>query len=129
VGVFVRALTLPRWFLLPAVAALSFVAVYAVNQSPFDLVLMTGFGVVGWLMRRTGFPLAPVILGLVLGPLMEKSLRRAMALSGGHWGVLFDSPIAVTLWVLAVASLVVPPLLARRTRLRVAGAEAAGETD
>ena len=129
VGVFVRALTLPRWFLLPGVAALSFVAVYAVNQSPFDLVLMTGFGVVGFLMRKGGFPLAPVILGLVLGPLMEKSLRRAMALSGGEWGVLFDSPIAITLWVLAAASLVVPPLLARRARLPIAAVVGQGETD
>jgi putative tricarboxylic transport membrane protein len=129
VGVFVRALTLPRWFLLPGVAALSFVAVYAVNQSPFDLVLMTGFGVVGWAMRRTGFPLAPVILGLVLGPLMEKSLRRAMALSAGNWRVLFDSPIAITLWVLAMASLVVPPLLARRARLPIREAVGEGETD
>ena len=129
VGLFVRALTLPRWFLLPAVAALSFVAVYAVNQSPFDLVLMTGFGVVGFLMRKGGFPLAPVILGLVLGPLMEKSLRRAMSLSGGEWGILFDSPIALTLWGLAAASLVVPPLLARRTRLPLATAAAEGETD
>lgn len=129
VGVFVRALTLPRWFLLPAVAALSFVAVYAVNQSAFDLVLMTGFGVVGYLLRKTGVPLAPIILGLVLGPLMEKSLRRAMSLSGGDWGVLFSSPIAVTLWVLALASMVVPPLLARRTRLPLTTAAAEGETD
>jgi putative tricarboxylic transport membrane protein len=124
VGIFVRALRLPRWFLLPGVAALSFVAVYAVNQSPFDLVLMTGFGVVGWLMRKLGFPLAPVILGLVLGPLMEKSLRRAMALSGGSWGVLFDSPIAIGLWVAAAASLVVPPLLARRRPALAAATEA-----
>ncbi|HSG07645.1 MAG TPA: tripartite tricarboxylate transporter permease [Longimicrobiales bacterium] len=129
VGVFVRALTLPRWFLLPGVAALSFVAVYAVNQSPFDLVLMTGFGVVGFLMRKGGFPLAPVILGLVLGPLMEKSLRRAMALSGGEWRILFDSPIAITLWGLALASLVVPPLLARRARLPLTAAAGRGETD
>jgi putative tricarboxylic transport membrane protein len=129
VGLFVRALTLPRWFLLPGVAALSFVAVYAVNQSPFDLVLMTGFGVVGFLMRKGGFPLAPVILGLVLGPLMEKSLRRAMALSGGEWRILFDSPIALTLWILAAASLAVPPLLARRTRLSLTTAAGAGETD
>jgi putative tricarboxylic transport membrane protein len=129
VGVFVRALTLPRWFLLPGVAALSFVAVYAVNQSPFDLVLMTAFGVVGFLMRKGGFPLAPVILGLVLGPLMEKSLRRAMALSGGEWGILFDSPIALTLWVLAAAGLVLPPLLARRAKLPLATAAGEGETD
>lgn len=129
VGLFVRALTLPRWFLLPGVAALSFVAVYAVNQSPFDLVLMTAFGVVGFLMRKGGFPLAPVILGLVLGPLMEKSLRRAMALSGGEWSILFQSPIAITLWVLAAASLVIPPLLARRTQLPIAAVVGEGETD
>lgn len=129
VGLFVRALTLPRWFLLPGVAALAFVAVYAVNQSPFDLLLMTGFGVVGYAMRKTGFPLAPVILGLVLGPLMEKSLRRAMALSGGDWGVLFSSPIALTLWALALASVIAPPLLARRTRLPLTTAAGAGETD
>ena len=114
VGLFVRALTLPRWFLIPGVAALSMVAVYAVNQSALDLVLMTGFGVVGYLMRKLRLPLAPVVLGLVLGPLMEKNLRRAMALSGGDWGVLFQGPVAVTLWILAAASLVVPPLLSRR---------------
>jgi putative tricarboxylic transport membrane protein len=80
-------------------------------------------------MRKGGFPLAPVILGLVLGPLMEKSLRRAMSLSGGEWSILFDSPIAITLWVLALASLVVPPFLARRTRLPLTTAAAEGETD
>ncbi len=114
VGVFVRALRLPQWFLIPGVAALSFVAVYAVNQSGFDLVLMTAFGVLGYLMRKLRFPLAPVILGLVLGPLMEKNLRRAMALSGGEWAVLFDSPVAITLWIMAIASLTIPPILARR---------------
>ena len=113
VGIFVRALSLPRWFLIPGVAALAFVAVYAENGSGFDLVLMTLFGVAGWAMRKLDFPLAPVVLGLVLGPLMEKNLRRAMALSGGEWGVLFDSPIALTLWALALASLVAPTVLAR----------------
>lgn len=117
VGLFIRALRLPQWFLIPGVAALSFVAVYAVNQSAFDLVLMTAFGVVGYLMRKLGFPLAPVILGLVLGPLMEKNLRRAMALSGGEWGVLFDSPVALALWAAAFLSLVGPSLLARRSRV------------
>ena len=115
VGVFVRALQVPRWILVPSVAALAFVAVYAVNGSAFDLVLMTLFGVCGYLMRAFGFPLAPVVLGLVLGPLMEKNLRRAMALSGGEWSVLFDSPIALTLWAMAGVSLVAPALLRRWT--------------
>jgi putative tricarboxylic transport membrane protein len=113
VGVFVRALTLPRWLLIPGVAAVAFVAVYAVNGSSFDLVLMTLFGVVGYSMRKLDFPLAPVVLGLVLGPLMEKNLRRAMALSGGDWSVLFDSGIAITLWALALTSLAAPALLGR----------------
>jgi len=122
VGIFVRALTLPRWFLIPGVAALAFVAVYAVNGSAFDLVLMTLFGVVGYLMRKLHFPLAPVVLGLVLGPLMERNLRRAMALSGGEWSVLFDSGIAITLWGLALASLVLPTILRRRSNERPADA-------
>ncbi len=122
VGIFVRALMIPRWILIPGVASLAFVAVYAVNGSSFDLVLMTLFGAVGYLMRKLGFPLAPVILGLVLGPLMEKSLRRAMALSGGDWGVLFDSPIALALWGLSFLSLAAPLLLRRASAEIGAGA-------
>ena len=114
VGLFVRVLRLPRWFLMPAVAALSFVAVFAVNRSAFDLVLMTAFGLIGYVMRKAGLPLAPVILGLVLGPLMEKNLRRALALSGGDWSVLFSSPIAIALWLVSGLSFLVPVLLARR---------------
>jgi putative tricarboxylic transport membrane protein len=116
VGVFVKVLQLPRWILMPTVVALSCVGVYAVNSSALDLVLMTLLGAIGYAMRKADFPLAPVILGLVLGPLMEKSLRRALALSGGEWSILFDSPIAVVLWLLAAASLF-SPLLLRRWKL------------
>lgn len=118
VGVFVRILSLPRWVLLPAVSALTFAAVYAVNASVLDLVLMTAFGVLGFGMRRAGFPLAPVILGVVLGPLMERSLRRSLALSGGDWGVLFSSPIAVAFWVAAAVGVAGPWVLRRLRRRR-----------
>jgi putative tricarboxylic transport membrane protein len=114
VGLFVRVLMVPRWLLVSAVVGLSSVGVYAVNQSPFDLVLMTGFGLVGYLMRKMDFPLAPVILGLVLGGLMEKNLRRAMALSGGGWEFLFSSPLAVAIWIVAGVSLLLP-ILRRQT--------------
>ncbi len=113
VGLFVRLLSVPRWFLLPAVLAVSFIGVYAVNNSPFDLLLMTLFGLVGYLMRKLDFPLAPVLLGLVLGNLMEINLRRALAISNGDWGVLFSGPIAITLWALAVLSLASPWVLSR----------------
>lgn len=116
VGLFVRVLRLPTWILMPGVAALSFVAVYAVNRSAFDLVLMTGFGVLGLILRKGGIPLAPVVLGLVLGPLMERNLRRALALSGGDWGVMFSSPLAVGLWVLAGVALLGPLLRGWRAR-------------
>ena len=108
VGLFARILLVPRWVLMPLVATLSFVGVYAVNNNPFDLLLMTAFGFVGFFMRRTGFPLAPVILGLVLGELMEVNLRRALIYSSGSWDVLFSSPITIVLWVLTVVSLIAP---------------------
>lgn len=111
VGMFVRVLAVPRWLLMSVVAALAFIAVYAVNHSRFDLLLMTGSGVLGYLLRKTGFPLAPLILGFVLGPLMERNLRRALALSGGDWAVLFSSPLAVALWMGAIATLLLPALI------------------
>lgn len=118
VGVFARILSIPRWFLVPAIATLSFVGVYAVNNSAFDLLFMTGIGVWGYLMRKFGFPLAPMILGLVLGRLMEVNLRRALAISGGDWAILFSSPIAQALWGLSALSLLFPWLVARWARRR-----------
>jgi len=126
VGLFIRILELPRWVLLPSVAALTFVAVYAVNASAFDLALMTGFGILGYAMRRGGFPLAPVILGVVLGPLMERSLRRSLALSGGDWGVLFSSPIANGFWVAALIGVAGPAVLRRLRRGRTRAVVAEG---
>ena len=122
VRLFVRILEVPRWFLFPAVTALSLVAVYAVNQSAFDLLLMTIFGVIGYGLRKMAIPLAPVILGLVLGPLMERNIRRALLLSDGEWSVLFSSPISVTFWTLTLASLMAPTLV-WRIRRRQKGSE------
>lgn len=110
VKLFVKILLVPRWILLPAVTAISFIGVYSVNNSPFDLLLMAGFGLLGYLMRKMDFPLAPVILGLVLGEMMEKNLRRALSISGGEWGYLFQSSISITLWILAAVSLFTPLL-------------------
>jgi putative tricarboxylic transport membrane protein len=114
VGFFARILAVPLWLLYPGIVVLSTVAAYAVNGSAFDVVLMLGFGVLGYVLRKTGFPLAPVVLGFVLGGIMEKSLRRAMALSGGGWEILFSSPIAVAIWVAALVALFAP--LVRRSR-------------
>ncbi len=110
VGFFARVLQIPRWALMPGVAVLSVTAVHALNQSIFDVFLMVGFGFVGLVFRKAAIPLPPAILGFVLGPLMEKNLRRSLALSGGDWDVLFSSWIATAFWILAVLFLVVPSL-------------------
>jgi putative tricarboxylic transport membrane protein len=116
VGLFVRILLVPRWVLVPSVVVLAYIAVYAATSSSFDLLAMTAFGVLGYLMRKLGFPLAPVILAVVLGPMMELNFRRALSLSDGDPSILFGSPLATGLWVLVALSLLLPLALRRRTK-------------
>jgi putative tricarboxylic transport membrane protein len=71
----------------------------------FDIWLMLGFGVVGYLLRKLDFPLAPAILALILGPMMEKSLRTTLEISAGDFAIFLDRPIALTL--LALAAMVI----------------------
>jgi len=99
---------------VPAIAAISFVGVYAVHATTFDLILMVGLGIFGWGLRKLDFPMAPMILGFVLGDMMEQNLRRALAISDGHLGILFQSPVTLVLWVLAAVVLVAPWLIKRR---------------
>ncbi|MDQ2694493.1 MAG: tripartite tricarboxylate transporter permease [Pseudomonadota bacterium] len=120
IKVFVKMLSVPVWILVPAIATLSFVGVYAVHSSTFDLLLCVGIGVFAYFLRKMDFPMAPLILGFVLAELMEQNLRRALALSGGEVGVLFGSGIAVFLWVCAVLVLFLPLALhwwSRRTQV------------
>jgi len=104
--------TPPRW-LFPIVLAVSFVGVYSVNRSALDLLLATGLGVLGYCMRRLDYPLAPVILGLVLGDLLEQALRQTLMISGGSLEIFWRSPIALALFVLAAAVVALPKVLYR----------------
>ena len=118
VKMFVRVLQVPPWVLLPGVMMVSFVGIYSLSSSYFDLILMVGFGVLGYLLRKLDVPTVPIILGILLGNHMEDSLRRAMVLSDGDWTFLFSSPIAIGLWIAAIAGFVAPmflrPLLRRQ---------------
>ncbi len=113
VGLFIRILALPPWALSPTVVACAFSGVWAVNNSVRDLFLAIAFGVLGWAGRKAGVPLLPMLLGLVLGRLIEDNIRRALALSGGEVLVLFASPIALGLWLVAAGILFAPRLLQR----------------
>ena len=90
---------------------ISFVGIYSLSGSYFDLLLMIGFGVLGYVLRKLSIPAVPVILGILLGGHMEVSLRRAMVLSDGDWTYLFASPISIGLWIAAVAGFILPLFL------------------
>ena len=121
VGVFTRVLRLPNWALVPGILAISAVGVYSVHATTFDLMLMSTFGVVGYLLRKQGVPMAPLILGFVLGDMMEQNLRRALSITNGELGILIESPISKGLWIVAVAMIVVPPLMRMRARRKALG--------
>lgn len=115
-----KVLDTPRPILLALILIFCMIGVYGLNFSVFDLVFLLLFGLVGLVMRLHGFPAAPLILGLILGALMEESMRRALQISGGEWSVFVEKPISLTLLVLAVVSLGLPVLrrIWQRTRVK-----------
>ena len=78
------------------------------RQSAFDLVLLYVIGVVGVVMRRFDFPTAPVVVGIILGPLAEAQLRNALSIGAGNWTVFLERPMSLTLLVVVLAVLVLP---------------------
>ncbi len=103
-----KILLVPRWILMPLIAILSIVGVYVLNGSEFDLILMLFFGILGFIMRKTGFPMAPMILGLVLGGLIEVNFRRALIYSNGDFSTFYASPISISLWIITFLSITIP---------------------
>ena len=91
----------------------SFVGIYSLSGSYFDLVLMIAFGLLGYFLRKLDVPTVPIILGILLGNHMEDSLRRAMVLSGGDWKYLFQSGISIGFWVAATVGFIAPVFLRR----------------
>ncbi|MEM6355947.1 MAG: tripartite tricarboxylate transporter permease [Pseudomonadota bacterium] len=119
VGMFVRVLLVPPRLLMPIVAMVSFVGIYGISGSSFDLIVMVIFGVLGWALRKLDVPLVPVILGVLLGNLMEANLRRAMTISDGDWTTLFASPLSIGLWAIAIAGFVLPIFVGKALKMRM----------
>ncbi|HET7666802.1 MAG TPA: tripartite tricarboxylate transporter permease, partial [Mycobacterium sp.] len=95
---------------------------FATGGTTFDLLILCGLGMLGLLMMQGGIPVAPAVVGLILGPLAEQQLRRALTISEGDPSILVSSPITIVLWGVVVVALVASialPLLRRRRSLLV----------
>ena len=116
VGLWVKLLKIPKPQLYAGILIFATVGVYGMRQSSFDLLLLYGIGVLGVVMRRFDFPTAPVIVGMILGPLAEAQMRNALSIGEGHWTIFLERPMSMALLGLVLAVLLVPRLLARRRR-------------
>jgi putative tricarboxylic transport membrane protein len=101
IGIWVRLLTVPYRFLYPAIVMFCCIGVYSLNSSIIDLAMATGFGVVGYLLIKLDCEPAPLVLGFILGPMMEVYFRRAMVLSRGDFTVFFTQPISLIMLLAA----------------------------
>jgi TctA family transporter len=120
VGLWVMLLKVPYRLLFPAIMAFSCIGIYSVNNSPFELYLTAVFGVIGLIWMKLEMPPAPMLLGFVLGPLMEENLRRALLISRGDPTVFFTRPISLGFMIataLIVIIMVLPAVRSRRAEI------------
>ena len=121
-----KILAIPARFLLPLILFFSLIGVYFVSFNTFDIQLMVLFGFVAVVLRFLDFPMAPMILGFILGGMMEENLRRALLINNDSWSFLWERPLTLTILLIAAACLFAPTLWSRFQQLRK-GADAAGE--
>ncbi|BAT59026.1 tripartite tricarboxylate transporter TctA family protein [Variibacter gotjawalensis] len=112
VGLWVRVLKIPAPLLYAGILVFATIGTYGISNSVVDLVLLYILGIIGFLMRRFDFPAAPVIIGMILGPLAEQNFRQAMTVSNGDWSIFFSSTLSITLYVVAIIGLIGPKIWA-----------------
>jgi putative tricarboxylic transport membrane protein len=111
IGIFVRLLYIPGGILMPLIVAISTIGLYAINGNPVELYFGLVFGVLGYVFRKVDIPLAPLVLSLVLGGIMEQSFRQAMTISSANPKIFVGSTICVILLVLSILSIFLPVIL------------------
>lgn len=126
---FAKVIGIDKRMLLPIIMVLSLIGSYSMRNSFFDVFITLGFGVVGYLLQRFGFPLPPILLALILGPMAESNLRRTLVISQGDPSVILHQPIAMFLLILAVVSLVMSYRSQRKVAARMLAAKKADEVD
>ena len=118
VGLWVKLLKIPKPQLYAGILIFATVGAYGMRQSAFDLFLLYGIGLLGVLMRRFDFPTAPVVIGMILGPLAEAQMRNAVAIGEGSWTIFVTRPMSLTLVVVVLAVLAMPRMLRWRQKRR-----------
>ncbi len=113
VKMFVQILRIPTWFLMPIILVVSYIGVYSVNNSALDITIMTLFGVIGYFMRKMDVPLAPILMGLILGDDLEQNFRRSLVADDGNYLTFLDGPLNIVLALMVVVVLFLPQILDR----------------
>ncbi|HRP27947.1 MAG TPA: tripartite tricarboxylate transporter permease [Burkholderiaceae bacterium] len=116
IGIWIRLLSVPYRFLFPAIVVFCCVGLYSLNNNPFDVYVGAAFALVGYLFYKLGCEPAPLLLGFILGPMMEESLRRALLISRGDWSTFVTRPLSAGLLVAAALMIVVVMLPSIRSR-------------
>jgi putative tricarboxylic transport membrane protein len=108
---FARLIGFPKKYLIPAILVFSLVGSFAISNSMFDIGVLICAGIAGFILRRMSFPIAPVILGMILGPLFESNFRRSLMLSEGNWGTFVQRPISLFFLIVVVLVLAGPAII------------------
>ncbi|BBE21947.1 tripartite tricarboxylate transporter TctA [Arthrobacter sp. MN05-02] len=116
VGIWVKILQIPRPYLYAGILVFAVLGAFSVNFTPIDVIILLIVGILGFFMRRFGYPIAPMVVGLILGPIFESQLRRSLAISQGDPVALVQSPVAATIYVVLIIIFALSLLLKRRQR-------------
>ena len=120
IGIWIKLLTVPYRFLFPAIMCFCCIGLYTLNNGSFDVFMGAGFALVGYTFYKLGCEPAPLLLGFILGPMMEENLRRALLLSRGDWTTFMTRPLSAGLLIAAALMIVVVTLPAIRKKREVA---------
>ena len=122
IGLWVQILKVPYRILFPFLLLLCIIGSYSINNSDFDVLIMLIFGVIGYIFKKMKYEIAPLVMGFVLGPLLETNLRQALLISGGDLSTFYKKPIAATCLAITILLLVSPVILrmGRRVRAKIA---------
>ncbi len=119
--VFAKLISFPKKYLIPAILVFSLVGSYAISNSIFDIWVLIISGIVGFVFRKIGLPIAPIILGMILGPLFESNFRRALMLSGGNWATFVQRPISLAFLIVVVVVLTGPAIMKKFNKTLIRG--------